>query len=486
MKTWTPSPRVLFIALWLSFATAPAYAQAEYNYHAATEALVMQGRQALITCHGLFVSNRTLEQVYSQELKLHETPILPPEQLIIDEDLKVVTVGLPGNSPIPPMRAAYRDGLGCIVLAPHMTTDDIADLPEVAYPFPQADAPWPQGDLVDPEKYNGSFDKEALEAAANWAFDRETYGHPSQITISLLVVHNGEIVYEKYANGFDMHTRTRTWSTAKSIAATLIGLRIAEGKLGLDDPLPIEAWEGDARSTITLRNALHMASGLTPEDNEGKANRTGSGISYFAGSSSATGAIERGLVRTPGTHWDYENYDTLLGLYALRSTFESDEAYQQYPYRALFEKIGMRNTLPGVDRFGDFVMSSQVYTNARDLARLGLLHLNRGQWEGEQLLPESWVDFVRTPAPATAESGNFYGGQWWLPPDDAVDVPQDAYSTAGHRGQYTVVVPSYDLIIVRRGLDWRSSQHTFSQWDLTREVIKAFSPPAQPGKKHMP
>ena len=138
----------------------------------------------------------------------------------------------------------------------------------------------------------------------------------------------------------------------------------------------------------------------------------------------------------------------------------------------------MRNTLPGVDRFGDYVMSSQVYTNARDLARLGMLYLNEGQWKGEQIFPESWVDFSRTPATSTRGRGGFYGGQWWLVPDGRTDIPPDAYSTAGHRGQYTVVVPSYDLVIVRRGLDWLPGQHRFSQWDLTREVLKAF--PDQP------
>jgi len=131
------------------------------------------------------------------------------------------------------------------------------------------------------------------------------------------------------------------------------------------------------------------------------------------------------------------------------------------------------------------VFSSQVYTNARDLARLGLLYLNDGMWDGERLLSEAWIEFSRTPAPATADDGGFYGGQWWLVPDDRTDIPPDAYSTAGHRGQYTIVVPSHDLVIVRRGLDWLARQHRFPRWDLTREVLKAF--PEQPwGEKPAP
>jgi CubicO group peptidase (beta-lactamase class C family) len=128
-----------------------------------------------------------------------------------------------------------------------------------------------------------------------------------------------------------------------------------------------------------------------------------------------------------------------------------------------------------MDRFGNYVLSSQVYTNARDLARLGLLYLNRGKWNGEQILPEAWVDFVRVPAPATLKSGRNYGGQWWLVPDSRTDLPQDAYSTAGARGQFTIVVPSYDLVVVRRGLDWRQGGGPgLSQWDLLAEVLAAF------------
>src|SRR4029453_17309252 len=122
--------------------------------------------------------------------------------------------------------------------------------------------------------------------------------------------------------------------------------------------------------------------------------------------------------------------------------------------RALFDRIGMRNTLVSTDRFGDFILSSQVFTNARDLARFGLLYLNGGVWNGEGLLSREWIDFVRTPAPASGPIEHAYGAQWWLVPDSRNDVPKDAYTTSGNRGQYVIVVPSHDLVIVRRGLDW--------------------------------
>ena len=116
--------------------------------------------------------------------------------------------------------------------------------------------------------------------------------------------------------------------------------------------------------------------------------------------------------------------------------------YLEFPRRALLDRIGMRNTLVGADRFGDFVLSSQVYTNSRDLARFGLLYLNGGIWNGERLISQAWIDFVRTPAPSTAKTGHQYGGQWWLVPDERDDVPKDAYAASGNRGQYVIVVPS--------------------------------------------
>jgi CubicO group peptidase (beta-lactamase class C family) len=200
---------------------------------------------------------------------------------------------------------------------------------------------------------------------------------------------------------------------------------------------------------------------------------TGSGLAYWAGASSVAGARRRGLVREPGTFWDYENYDTLLAVYAMKQVLGDEKTYHAFPRKALLDKLGMRNTLVSTDRFGDFIFSSQVYTNARDLARFGLLYAQNGIWQGKRLLSEDWIEFVRTPAPASAVHDNFYGGQWWLVPNTRRDVPSRAYSTAGNRGQYVIVVPSHELVIVRRGLDY--GKQGFNRWDLTREVLKAMN-----------
>ncbi len=467
-----------FLSLLLS---SPAFAQQQedYDYWAPQRAMVARGQQAVFMCNGLFTGNRTLEQVFEQELAFLRNPIGTAEggDYKVIRDLRAVEVGSPGVTPT--MRAVFREGIGCVILPPDQSLADIDSLPELTLPLPAGDPariPWPNGDLVQNTGLHSNVDADALQAASDWAFDRDT---PEQDTLSLIVAHDGEIILERYAQGIEMTTRTRTWSTAKSIAATLIGILVDQGRMSLDEPLNF-GWfpenlspETDPRNKITLRHVLNMSSGLEAIDNRGMEYATGSGLSYWAGASSVTGARSRAQIREPGTYWDYENYDTLLGVYAMKQALGGEKTYAEFPRKALLDRIGMRNTLISTDRFGDFILSSQVYTNARDLARFGLLYLQGGMWDGKRLISEEWIKFSRTPAPATVGKGGQYGGQWWLVPEGRTDVPSDAYSTSGNRGQYTVVVPSQNIVIVRRGLDY--GRQGFSQWDLTREVLKAIN-----------
>jgi CubicO group peptidase (beta-lactamase class C family) len=456
--------------------TSPAQQTAAFDYWGYNREIVRRGQQAIMMCNGLFASDRTLEHIFEQELAFVGTPIGTPAggDYVVDYDRRAVAIGTPSEAPV--MRAAYRDGIGCVVLAPDQDFDDIDTLPSLRQPAPAGDPtkiPWPDGDLVPESPLPPSIDGAALQAASNWAFDRAS---KEQVTLSLLVVHDGRIIHERYAPGVTMHTRTRTWSVAKSIAGTLIGMLVDDGRLALDAPLGFEwlpvvdAADHDPRSQITLRHVLNMSSGLYPIDDNDLEYATGSGMSYWAGASSVEQMRHRGLIREPGTFWDYENYDTLLAVYAMKRVLGETE-YHAFPRRALLDRIGMRDTLVGMDRFGDFILSSQIYTNARDLARFGLLYLQGGVWHGDRLISKKWIDFVRTPAPSLAKHGNYYGAQWWLVPDGRTDVPRDAYSAVGNRGQYVIVVPSRNLVIVRRGLDYGAQG--FDRWDLTREVLKA-------------
>jgi CubicO group peptidase (beta-lactamase class C family) len=472
--------RIVALSLSLTFVLAVSASSQQhetYDYWRFNRDIIRRGQQAIFMCNGLFTSNRTLEQVFAQELAFLQSPIGAPNggDYLVDRARKTVAIGSPEL--VPTMRAAFREGLGCVIMAPDQTFEDVGGLPILHGPPPPgnpAEIAWPDGDLTEDKPLPPGVNAAALQAASDWTFDRES---PEQVTLSLVIVKGGDIIHERYAPGVDVTTRTRTWSTAKSIAVTLIGMLVDNDRLALDAPLgfdflpKVSTPESDPRSAITLRHVLNMSSGLYPVDNAGLEYATGSGLSYWAGASSVDGMRNRGLLRKPGARWDYENYDLLLAVYAMKLALGDQQTYLEFPRRALLDRIGMRNTLVSVDRFGDFILSSQVYTNARDLARFGLLYLQDGTWNGERLLSQEWIDFVRTPAPATAERGNFYGGQWWLVPDGRNDVPKSAYSTAGNRGQYVIVVPTHDLVIVRRGLDY--GRQGFNRWDLTREVLKA-------------
>lgn len=486
---------VVWAVILVLSAAWPAAAQERFDYAESSAELVWRGTQALKICNGLFVSGRAMEDIRRQELAgLRPSGPYPEDRIHVDHRRRIVRVGGGYGDPLPGMLSAFREGIGCVVMGAGDTVEDVANLPEVRLPpFPgdPTRIAWPDGDLVERKPLPAGVDARALEAAADWAFDREAHGgHAGQVTLSLLVVHRGDILLERYAPGFDHTTRTRTWSTAKSIASSVIGIAVEKGLLGLDAPLPIE-WDvrgdgpgaPDVRSGITLRHVLNMSSGLYPMDDHWNWVR-GSHMVYFGGWDAAFHPRDRGLLFQPGSVFNYENYDILLGLHALKVALGGGDAYKAFPHEELLRKIGMRNTLLGMDRYGNYVMSSQIYTNARDLARFGLLYLNGGRWNGEQIIPEEWVEFVRTPAPSTRGSGRQYGGQFWLVPDSRTDLPQDAYTTNGAQGQYAIIVPSYDLVIVRRGLDWRegSPGPGLNAWDILAEILKAF-PPGEGGRK---
>lgn len=475
--------RTLFSSLLLALSTtlSPTINAAtdDYDYFSANRDLIRNGVQSLLTCNGLFTSRRNLNQVFDQELKYLGERVLGDATggpYTIYPRQQAVSVG--GDTHGPTIISAFRKGIGCVVMAPDMSLADIDSLPKMDMPYPKSDPrtlEWPTGDANAELPVPAELSADALAQASDWAFNRST---AEQDTLSLLVIHKGKIIHERYAPGVDQTTRTRTWSTAKSIAATLIGMQVDAKKMALDASVNIE-WlpeligDQDPRDAITLRHLLNMSSGLYPVDSFNMEYATGSGLSYWAGASSVDGARIRGLVRSPGSYWDYENFDTLLAVKAFKSSLANESAYRQFPRKRLLDKIGMRNTLLSTDRFGDYILSSQVYTNARDLGRFGLLYLNNGVWNGERLISKHWIEFSRKPAPAAAARDNDYGAQWWLVPDSRKgEVPAGAYSTAGNRGQYVIVDPSHDLVIVRRGLDY--GKQGFDRWNLLREVLKAF------------
>ena len=199
---------------------------------------------------------------------------------------------------------------------------------------------------------------------------------------------------------------------------------------------------------------------------------------YLGGGLVSHHATRNPLEAPPGERWNYSNNDTMLAMRTLREKIGYDKRYWEYPFKNLLHKIGMNHTSLEMDWNGDFIMSSQVWTTARDLARLGLLYLNDGVWEGEQILPDDWSDYVvslATDQPDGYERdpeapGRAYGAQFWLYKNYA-GVPNDTYAALGNRGQFVIIVPSRNIVIVRRGYDYRGNY--FDGPKFTADILSA-------------
>jgi CubicO group peptidase (beta-lactamase class C family) len=322
-------------------------------------------------------------------------------------------------------------------------------------PFPTAD--WPKGSVPAP-----------IQAIIKSQFDKAFGGQIKEIgeTRAVIIVQGGRIVAEQYGTGFDASSKLASWSMAKSITAALAGIAIGDGKIKLDDPLNEPLWDdGDPRRTITLRQALHMSDGLRwrengyddPVQNDAAKMLFGPGrediVAYVA---------DRPREFPPGEKWRYSSGTTNLISAAVgravapRSLRDptGQEGLRNFMYDRLFRPIGMNDTAAEFDLAGNFYGSSLVQATAQDFARFGLLHLRDGVWDGKRILPQGYVDFLRTPA--TAQGANAYGAHWWLSLPNKQGLlkggPYDSFEAQGFQGQLIMVIPSKDLVIVRLGL----------------------------------
>lgn len=299
-----------------------------------------------------------------------------------------------------------------------------------------------------------------LAGTAQAAFG-DQYGEGARTT-AVAVLRDGRMLGETYAPDFEPAVPQRTWSVAKSIAATLVGAAVERGDVAVADRAGLgDGGEYLGRGTITIDHLLRMASGRY-SDTPG--NRTDP--LYWGGATVEEHAANWPLIAAPGSSYRYANNDTLMAVKAIDDTFAT------HPPAALFDKLGMYHTVAETDWQGDYILSSQVWTTARDLAKFGQLYLDDGVLpDGERILPAGWVDYVSAPSgpqPEGREMG--YGAGFWLF-NQTDGIPPDTFAAMGNRGQYVVIVPSRDVVIVRRGEDPTGSR--FDILAFTRDVLAA-------------
>ncbi|WP_149195066.1 serine hydrolase domain-containing protein [Luteimonas suaedae] len=455
----------LFLLPALLLAIAPALAQPVPAEDAHARAIAA-GYKALTLCSAHFSAGRSQAQVEAFELR----GIYPEYDALVQAlpariDPQQRTVSVPFDPQLPPRIAAWRPNLGCAQLPIGADAGAATRLPRFDTPAPDLDArPWPLGERDATATVAG--DARALERAVAAAFDPTRFGE-GHATTGVVVLQDGKIVAERYRDGFGPHVAQRTWSVAKSLAGALVGVAAAQGLLDPAQPAPVPEWQraGDPRAAITADQLLRMASGLY-SDTAG--NRTDA--LYFGGATVAEAAAGWPLQAPPGTVFRYANNDIVLAIHALRAATGDDARALARPYTDLFWPLGMTRTHAETDWQGGFVLSSQVWSTARDLARFGLLYQDDGVFGGRRLLPEGWVRDATAPSGPQPDGEFGYGATLWLL-QRSPGVPPDTFAAFGNRGQYVVVVPARKVVIVRRGED--PAGHRFDIAGFVAEVLAA-------------
>jgi CubicO group peptidase (beta-lactamase class C family) len=324
----------------------------------------------------------------------------------------------------------------------------------------------------------------AVEALESYAFPPRTDATREGIrTDALLIIRDGQIVYERYAGPTAAQSPHLTWSISKSLMATVLGVAYGEGRFKLDDPALKFYPALEKHPAITLGHLLNWASGLDWQEDYEYAPLKSSVVAmlYTRGRRDmAAFTANHDSYAAPGQAFRYSSGDSNLLAAALK-TIVGPQRYADYPWTALFEPLGIRHAVWESDARGTFVASSYAYLTARDLARVGLLMARGGRWNDRQLLPEDWVTFNLKPfAGYKAQQDEAVpGGHWWLnrPVDGATspwpDAPPDTFAALGHWGQALYVMPSRKLVIVRYADDRDGSyQHN----ELLKRVLQAVRP----------
>ena len=368
----------------------------------------------------------------------------------INWEKKSVSITLPNGIT---RTAIYVGDQGCITLPTGV--DSLYFKPrEIPSSLPNPmTSPWPMGEVLPETPFPKELNEKKISEAVAAAFEPK-----EGLTAAFVITWKGRLIGERYGENITMTTPLESWSMGKSVTATLMGILIQRGIYKLDQPAPIPEWQNDDRSKIQIANILNMSSGIrirAPQDPDydpslGYPDHL---YLYTGGVNSFHYAATRPQEWPPNTIGRYRNTDPVLTNYLVKLGVERmGEDYLSFPQRALFDKVGVHTMVMETDPYGNFLTQGYEFASGRDWARLGNLYLQDGVWNGERILPEGFVKFVSTLAPAWKADGRpTYGGFFWLNGGEAYPVPKEVFSMQGAGGQITMIIPSHDLVVVRLG-----------------------------------
>lgn len=435
-------------------------------YYASQAFPIITGYGAKNLCSCAYLSGRSQQSVLDNELSAFPLSLGTFELHPEDSSATATVFGFAEH------KAIYRKGLGCTLIN-EMTEEELRkqrfNLPKT---LPNQDSiAWPMGNLVRDTVIQG-IDYALLNKTVEDAF-AEPGEKKNRRTRAILVIYDGQIVAEKYADGFDKNTRQLGWSMSKSVTNSLIGILVRDGKLSLNDAAPFEEWKNDKRSAITIHNLMQMSSGLRWEENYSKPCDATNML--FKAKDAGLLASHSPYESEPGKIFEYSSGTSNMLGWIIRNSV-GDSAYYSFASERLFKKTGMHSMILEPDAGGTYVGSSYAFATPRDWGRFGLLFLNDGMFNGERILPEGWSEYSSTPCEG-APMGE-YGAQFWLnagSKSDVVkrvypDVPQDLYWADGYEGQNVFILPSKDLVVVKLS---QSSGNYLDDNQFLANIIKA-------------
>lgn len=403
---------------------------------------VANGLSAKLLCSGVFVSGRDHNNVIEKDI-LPINVLGQFSQFDIDKTRQEVRVSLYGYAE---QKARYTPGYGCTLYQgtpPVFETQELSTI---------------EGFKWEPPSINPKI-QALLERILG-----ENADNPSVDTRALLVIKDGRIVGESYQRGYNRDSLFFSWSMAKSITGTLVGIWLDQQGISLDQTLDYPEWQYDERRLITLGHLLTMSSGLSsietyqPGDNATRMLFFENDMAAYA-RTAMTHAI-------PGTQWSYSSATTNILSGWLKEELGSTSVYRQFAWEYLFGPAGMQSAIFEPDASGTFVGSSYLYMTAQDWAKFGQLYLNKGILGTHHILTKDWVEFATT-AVDTAPMRE-YGAHFWLNAGKdgrhlLPDCPTDTVIASGHNGQYLAIVPSENLVVVRlgwsNGVDFDINRH---------------------------
>ncbi|TCL08721.1 CubicO group peptidase (beta-lactamase class C family) [Shimia isoporae] len=403
---------------------------------------------AKIVCSNVFIANRDAQEVLTVDVQAPGHPLL--KHISVDVDAEAQRVEARVFRFFAPAVSQYRSGLGCTnVHDADLSSAKLESLPDAG------PGVWPVGNDVTP------IDNAALSDALS---DPDLLGEGAR---AVVVVKNGRVVGEAYAEGFDETTPLLGWSMTKTVTASIIGALVQNGDMTVEDTLEntYPEWAQDGRNAVQVGDMLAMASGL--DWNEDYGNVSDVTQMLYLNDDMAGFAANRDLASEVGTAFNYSSGTSTMLSRVWQDHLDDDGL--SYPQEALFGPLGMTSAIMETDALDTYVGSSYMYATARDWARFGQFLLQKGVWNGQQILPVGYVDWMFEPV---AVSEDVYGkGHLWIDSTENQGQFEGSVWLLGHDGQSVGVFPKRDIVIVRLGLT--PSKIGYSQLPLAEAVLKA-------------